>query len=78
EQKLPIVWFCEGGGGRPGEQPGRFGGTHSFSAYARLSGEVPKIAVVSRYCFAGNASIAGMSEILIATKDSNIGMAGPA
>ena len=78
EQKLPIVWFCEGGGGRPGEQPGRFGGTHSFSAYARLSGEVPKIAVVSRYCFAGNASMAGMSEILIATKDSNIGMAGPA
>jgi acetyl/propionyl-CoA carboxylase alpha subunit/acetyl-CoA carboxylase carboxyltransferase component len=78
EQKLPIVWYCEGGGGRPGDQPGRFGGTHSFSAYARLSGEVPKIAIVSRYCFAGNASMAGMSEILIATKDSNIGMAGPA
>jgi acetyl-CoA carboxylase carboxyltransferase component len=39
---------------------------------------VPKIAVVSRYCFAGNASMAGMSEILIATRDSNIGMAGPA
>lgn len=78
EQKLPVVFYCEGGGGRPGDQPGRFGGTHSFSAYARLSGEVPKIAVVSRYCFAGNASIAGMSEILIATKDTNIGMAGPA
>jgi acetyl/propionyl-CoA carboxylase alpha subunit/acetyl-CoA carboxylase carboxyltransferase component len=78
EQKLPVIWYCEGGGGRPGDQPGRFGGTHSFSAYARLSGEVPKIAVVSRYCFAGNASMAGMSEILIATKDANIGMAGPA
>lgn len=78
EQKLPVVFYCEGGGGRPGDQPGRFGGTHSFSAYANLAGEVPKIAIVSRYCFAGNASIAGMSEILIATKDTNIGMAGPA
>jgi acetyl/propionyl-CoA carboxylase alpha subunit/acetyl-CoA carboxylase carboxyltransferase component len=78
EQKLPVVFYTEGGGGRPGDQPGRFGGTHSFSAYARLSGEVPKIAIASRYCFAGNASMAGMSEILIATKDSNLGMAGPA
>jgi acetyl/propionyl-CoA carboxylase alpha subunit len=78
EQKLPVIWFAEGGGGRPGEGGGRFGGTHSFAAYAKLSGEVPKIAIASRYCFAGNASIAGMSEILIATKDSNLGMAGPA
>ena len=78
EQKLPVVWYCEGGGGRPGETEDQVSPTHTFSAYAQLSGVVPKIAIVSRYCFAGNASIAGMSEILIATKNTNIGMAGPA
>src|SRR5262249_42730480 len=46
--------------------------------YARLAGLTPKIAVVAGRCFAGNAGIAGMSEILIATRDSNIGMGGPA
>jgi len=37
-----------------------------------------KIAVVSGRCFAGNASFAGMCEILICTRDANIGMGGPA
>jgi acetyl/propionyl-CoA carboxylase alpha subunit/acetyl-CoA carboxylase carboxyltransferase component len=78
EQKLPIVFFAEGGGGRPGESLGRVSRPHTWGSYAMLSGVVPTIAVVSRYCFAGNASIAGMSEILIATENSNIGMAGPA
>src|SRR5579871_1196795 len=78
EQKLPIVFFAEGGGGRPGESLGRVARPHTWGSYAILSGVVPTIAVVSRYCFAGNASIARMSEILIATENSNIGMAGPA
>ena len=78
EQKLPVIIFAEGGGGRPGESLGRVSKQHTWKSYARLSGEVPTIAVVNRYCFAGNATLAGMSSILIATKNSNIGMAGPA
>ena len=81
DQELPVVWFAEGGGGRPGDTDG--GGasglaTPSFKAFARLAGIVPKIAVVSGRCFAGNASFAGLSEILICTRDCNIGMGGPA
>jgi acetyl/propionyl-CoA carboxylase alpha subunit/acetyl-CoA carboxylase carboxyltransferase component len=81
EQELPVVWFAEGGGGRPGDTDG--GGvaglaTPSFKSFAKLAGLVPKIAVVSGRCFAGNASFAGVSEILICTKGCNIGMGGPA
>ncbi len=81
DQKLPVVWFAEGGGGRPGDTdaPGVAGlDVTTFAKFAQLSGEVPKIAVVAGRCFAGNAAIAGLSEIIIATKTSNLGMGGPA
>ena len=39
---------------------------------------MPKIAVVSGRCFAGNAAFAGLSEIIICTKGANLGMGGPA
>ena len=81
DQSLPVVWFAEGGGGRPGDTDGISASglaTSSFKAFAALAGIVPKIAVVSGRCFAGNASFAGMSEILICTQGSNIGMGGPA
>jgi acetyl/propionyl-CoA carboxylase alpha subunit len=81
DQSLPVVWFAEGGGGRPGDTDGISASglaTSSFKAFAALAGVVPKIAVVSGRCFAGNASFAGMSEILICTKGSNLGMGGPA
>jgi len=80
-EELPVVWFAEGGGGRPGDTDG-IGtsglATPSFKSFAQLAGIVPKIAVVSGRCFAGNASFAGVSEILICTKGCNIGMGGPA
>ena len=81
DQSLPVVWFAEGGGGRPGDTDGISASglaTSSFKAFAALAGIVPKIAVVSGRCFAGNASFAGMSEILICTRGTNIGMGGPA
>ncbi len=80
-EALPVVWFAEGGGGRPGDTDGVGASglaTPSFRAFARLAGKVPKIAIVSGRCFAGNAAFAGASEILICTKGANLGMGGPA
>jgi len=80
-QKLPVVLFAEGGGGRPGDTDMPIvAGLHvgTFASYARLSGQVPVVGVVSGRCFAGNAALLGCSDVIIATKDSNIGMGGPA
>ena len=81
DQRLPVVWFAEGGGGRPGDtDTTAVAGLDvpTFRSFAQLSGLVPKIAVVAGRCFAGNAAIAGLSEIIVATRDSNLGMGGPA
>ena len=50
----------------------------SFHAFARLSGSVPRIAVVSGFCFAGSAAFAGCADLIIATQGSSLGMGGPA
>ena len=83
ESRVPIIFFMEGGGGRPGDVDADLlnsGGLDikTFSSYARLNGQVPRIAIVHGYCFAGNAALAGCSDVIIATKDSSIGMGGPA
>ena len=80
--KLPIIFFVEGGGGRPGDVDFysiSSGGLDlpTWSEFSKLSGKVPRISVVSGNCFAGNAAIAGCSDVIIATKNSSIGMAGP-
>lgn len=80
---LPVIFIVEGGGGRPGDVDFDHisnGGLDisTFVEYARLSGVVPRIAIVSGYCFAGNAAIAGCSDVIIATQDANLGMGGPA
>jgi len=78
--KLPVVFFAEGGGGRPGadweESPG-FNLT-TFHAWGRLSGLVPLVGITTGRCFAGNAAILGCCDVIIATEGSNIGMGGPA
>ncbi len=81
EWKLPVVLFAEGGGGRPGDTdvPVVAGlDTTSFLQYARLSGEVPLVGIAAGRCFAGNAALLGCSDVVIATRDANIGMGGPA
>lgn len=80
---IPIVFFVEGGGGRPGDvdfQHVTVGGLDlaTWTAFCRLSGKQPRIAISSGYCFAGNAAIAGCADVIIATKNSSIGMGGPA
>lgn len=79
---LPVIIFTEGGGGRPGDTDvlTQIAGLHipSFSSWAQLTGICLKIAVNNGYCFAGNAVLFGCADFKIATKDSWIGMAGPA
>ncbi|MDT7655930.1 MAG: hypothetical protein QOF38_645, partial [Pseudonocardiales bacterium] len=80
-QRLPVVMFAEGGGGRPGDtdQPGFTGlDVSTFRLAAELVGQVPTVAVVSGYCFAGNAALAGVCDVLIATEEASLGMGGPA
>jgi acetyl-CoA carboxylase carboxyltransferase component len=79
--RLPVVLFAEGGGGRPGDtdHAGVSGlECMAFALFARLSGLVPLIGVVSGRCFAGNAALLGCCDVIIATENSNIGMGGPA
>jgi acetyl-CoA carboxylase carboxyltransferase component len=81
QRKLPVVLFAEGGGGRPGDTDMPIvAGLHvaTFSSYARLSGQVPVVGIVAGRCFAGNAALLACSDVIIATRDSNIGMGGPA
>ncbi len=79
--RMPMILFAEGGGGRPGDTDG-YGGSGStsttFARFAQLSGLVPMIGITSGRCFAGNASLLGCCDVIIATADSNIGMGGPA
>ena len=81
ELRLPVVFFTEGGGGRPGDTDGvGVSGLDclAFLWFAQLSGSVPLVGVNAGYCFAGNAVILGCCDVVIATEDSNIGMGGPA
>jgi len=78
--KIPVVLFAEGGGGRPSDSD--YNGVsgldcHTFVALAALSGLVPTIGIVAGRCFAGNAALLGVCNVIIATQNSTIGMAGP-
>jgi acetyl-CoA carboxylase carboxyltransferase component len=80
-ERLPLVMFAEGGGGRPGDtDTTSVGGLDvpTFRLTAGLSGRVPLVAVVSGYCFAGNAALAGACDVIIATPEASLGMGGPA
>ncbi len=80
-QRLPVVLFAEGGGGRPGDVdvPLVAGlDCRAFEFFAQLSGDVPLVGVAAGYCFAGNAALLGCCDVVIATEDSSIGMGGPA
>jgi acetyl-CoA carboxylase carboxyltransferase component len=79
--RLPVVFFTEGGGGRPGDTDGAgvaYLDCLAFNYFARLSGLVPLVGINSGFCFAGNAAILGCCDVIIATANSNIGMGGPA
>ena len=81
QNKLPVVLFAEGGGGRPGDTDAAVvAGLHvtTFASFACLHGHVPVIGITTGRCFAGNAALLGCCDVIIATSNSNIGMGGPA
>ena len=81
-ESLPVLMFTEGGGGRPGDTDvlTQVAGLDlpTFARWAGLAGRVLRIAVNNGYCFAGNAALFGSADLRIATRNSWIGMAGPA
>ncbi|KAI9028411.1 carbamoyl phosphate synthase L chain, ATP binding domain protein [Hyaloraphidium curvatum] len=80
KHRLPIVMFAEGGGGRPGDDSWSVAGLDNttFLKFAQLSGLVPLVGIVSGRCFAGNAALLGCCDVIISTRNANIGMGGPA
>jgi acetyl-CoA carboxylase carboxyltransferase component len=81
EERLPLIAFAEGGGGRPGDVdlPVIAGlEVPTFRLMAQMSGRAPTVAVVAGFCFAGNAVLAACADVIIATEDSNLGAGGPA
>jgi acetyl-CoA carboxylase carboxyltransferase component/biotin carboxyl carrier protein len=81
QQRLPVVLYGEGGGGRPGDTDGMGGSGLSclaFQLMGELSGLVPLVGITNGYCFAGNAVLIGTCDVVIATEGSNIGVGGPA
>jgi acetyl-CoA carboxylase carboxyltransferase component len=86
EHRWPIVFFVDGGGSRARhprtgrgdlELNGSFGRFHLFDGMAELSGLVPTVAIISGPSFAGHASLAGFSDLVIGTFGSSVGMGGP-
>lgn len=80
-ERLPVVLFAEGGGGRPNDTDVHTVAaleTPSFLAFAALSGWVPRVGIVAGRCFAGNAALLGCCDVIIATENSSVGMGGPA
>ncbi len=81
KSRLPVVFFTEGGGGRPGDTDKLGVGYNfirTFTYLGRLSGLIPVIGVNNGRCFAGNAFILGCCDVVIATRNSTIGIGGPA
>jgi acetyl/propionyl-CoA carboxylase alpha subunit len=86
--KLPIVLYTEGGGGRTYNGPNAgstpiatsVGGlsTRTWRQLGKCSGLVPIVGVNSGFCFAGNVVLLGACDVIIATKDSSLGVGGPA
>lgn len=80
--RLPVVLFGEGGGGRPGEDYIGIGprvaiDTPTFTAFSRLSGLVPLVAIVNGRTFAGNSALVACSDVIMATEGSTLGMGRP-
>ena len=83
QARRPVILFAEGGGGRAGDTDGRVGITgwtmdvSSYFQLGRMSGLTPLVGVTSGRCFAANAGMLACCDVIIATRDANIGVGGP-
>ena len=75
--RWPVVCWSEGGGARATELDYQDGMVTTFVQFPRLSGLVPLVTVLSGPSFAGQANIAGCSDVVIATRASTLGLSGP-
>ncbi|MBI3825904.1 MAG: biotin carboxylase [Candidatus Rokubacteria bacterium] len=74
----PVAIFSEGGGARAQELGIGFGtSARTFVSLARLSGQVPVVCAVVGPAFAGHANLAGLCDLVVATRRATMGMAGP-
>lgn len=81
ELSLPLIFHCEGAGGRSGDTDASGAGhpfVRTWEKMGYLSGTVPMIGVTAGWCYAGNAALLGCTDIIIATEDALIAMGGPA
>ncbi|MEO1839936.1 MAG: carboxyl transferase domain-containing protein [Pseudomonadota bacterium] len=79
--KIPLIFFTEGGGGRPGDDhtgPGVAFDTHTFTQFSQLSGWIPLVGITNGRCFAGNTALLACCDVIIATEGSTVAMGGPA
>ena len=79
--RLPLVFFTEGGGGRPGDDytgPRVAFDTYTITQFSKLSGLIPLVGVNNGRCFAGNTALLACCDVIIATEASTIAMGGPA
>ena len=82
ELSVPLIFHCEGAGGRSSDIHGPTSAGHphvrTWEKMAALSGTVPMIGITAGWCYAGNAAILGVTDLVIATEDALIAMGGPA
>ena len=76
--QVPLVLFSDGEGKPFGNLKGVGFDASVFTEFAHLSGLVPLIGVNAGDCFAGNAILLACCDVIIATRNSTIGMNGPA
>ncbi|MDA1302332.1 MAG: carbamoyl-phosphate synthase large subunit [Proteobacteria bacterium] len=76
--EVPLVLFSEGEGKPFGNLGGVGIDASVFTDFARLSGLVPLVGVNTGDSFAGNATLLACCDVIIATRNSTIGMNGPA
>jgi acetyl-CoA carboxylase carboxyltransferase component len=74
--RWPVVIWAEGGGARPHEHE-YFSPIETFVRIAEKSGVDPTVSIVPGRSFAGHVNIAGTCDVIIATKNACMGMAGP-
>ena len=78
--QMPLVLFSEGMGrlSNYGRKSGRVNmDTTMFAEFAKLSGLVPLVGINTGECFGGNAALLGCCDVIIATKQSSLGMTRP-